>query len=320
MKRVYLLGCLLAMAAGSLSANPALTLSCSLNVTGLPGPFSGLGSVDGNGCFSTSFSTVPSLLSVNWGAPVTSGGLGAALLSTDHPPVVVTTPVPAAAKLTNGDPVTVTSTAGSITRVDDFAYKYTGTGWNSPSIVGLANFAGHFTSASASSPSSPDDALIEVTSGSMGISLLGHASPSVYGIWFEIASLGGTNSTFTASVQAFDSLGTPLGIYSLTEFPGTANYGSGGQCPGLATKDSITQLPTPAPCNDAPYVGFYDPQGRISSVYITVFSGGAPVGFAIDSLFVDEVQGVPEPAIPLLIGGGLAAMALYRRKRHARVG
>jgi hypothetical protein len=28
----------------------------------------------------------------------------------------------------------------------------------------------------------------------------------------------------------------------------------------------------------------------------------------------------PEPAIPLLIGTGLAALALYRRKRQSRVG
>jgi hypothetical protein len=76
------------------------------------------------------------------------------------------------------------------------------------------------------------------------------------------------------------------------------------------------------PCNDAPYVGFFDPQGRIGSVYISVFNVGSPtipIGFAIDSLYVDE-SSVPEPAIPLLIGTGLAAMALYRRKRHARVG
>jgi hypothetical protein len=33
-----------------------------------------------------------------------------------------------------------------------------------------------------------------------------------------------------------------------------------------------------------------------------------------------QEEGAPEPAIPLLIGTGLAAMAIYRRKRQSRVG
>ena len=72
------------------------------------------------------------------------------------------------------------------------------------------------------------------------------------------------------------------------------------------------------PCNDAPYVGFYDPEGRIRSIYVSVFNhnGTTPVGFAIDSLYLEPI---PEPAVPLMIGGGLAAMALYRRKRRSRV-
>jgi hypothetical protein len=72
-------------------------------------------------------------------------------------------------------------------------------------------------------------------------------------------------------------------------------------------------------------VGFYDPQGRITSIYISVFNPGSlstPIGFAIDSLKIDPLvpPPVPEPAMSLLIGGGLAAMALYRRRRRARVG
>ena len=65
---------------------------------------------------------------------------------------------------------------------------------------------------------------------------------------------------------------------------------------------------------------YYDPQGRIKSIYISVFNPSdlrTPIGFAIDSLTLQEI---PEPAMPLMIGGGLAALALYRRKRRSRVG
>jgi hypothetical protein len=67
-------------------------------------------------------------------------------------------------------------------------------------------------------------------------------------------------------------------------------------------------------------VGFYDPEGRIKSIYISVFDPSNlanPIGFAIDALQLDEV---PEPAMLLMIGGGLVAIALYGRKRRARSG
>jgi hypothetical protein len=100
--------------------------------------------------------------------------------------------------------------------------------------------------------------------------------------------------------------------------PGWAAVGTGGTCLSLYQGPSAA----PVPCNDAPYVGFYDPQGRISSIYISVFDPADtrfrnPLGFAIDSLYAQEA---PEPALPLMIGGGLAAIALYRRKRRSQVG
>jgi hypothetical protein len=130
-------------------------------------------------------------------------------------------------------------------------------------------------------------------------------------VWFEIASLSDSRNTlFVAGLQAFDSSGNSLGTYQLTE---TAN-GTGGICPSLGIRP-------PVPCNDAPYVGFYDPEGRISSIYISVFNPGnlsTPIGFAIDTLDIDPsaAQWVPEPAMPLMIGGGLAAIALLGRKRR----
>jgi hypothetical protein len=135
-----------------------------------------------------------------------------------------------------------------------------------------------------------------------------------FGVWFQISSLSGTNSLFVAEVQAFNSSGDPIGSYQLAE---SGSYGSGGQCLSLEANH-------PMPCDDAPYVGFYDPEGRISSIYISVFNAtvtgvptGSPIGFAIDSLYMDEV---PEPAMLLMIGSGLAAIGLYGRKRRAQSG
>jgi hypothetical protein len=173
----------------------------------------------------------------------------------------------------------------------------------------LASFPGHFSSASSESTSpTNNDKLLESSSGApLELTFL---SDPVYGVWFQIASILGTNSFFTAQVQAFDSSHHPIGSYQLTE---SGLSGTGGLCPSVAAN-------SPEPCSDAPYVGFYDPQGRISSIYISVFdpsSLSTPIGFAIDSLLVDPV---PEPAMLLMIGSGLAAMALYGRKRRARSG
>jgi hypothetical protein len=134
-------------------------------------------------------------------------------------------------------------------------------------------------------------------------------------VWFSISSLGGTNSLFVAEVQGYDSSGDLIGSYQLAE---SGPYGSGGQCLSLEANH-------PMACDDAPYVGFYDPEGRISSIYISVFNPGnlsAPIGFAIDTLEIDPFaeQGVPEPAVLLMSGSGLAAIALYSRKRRARWG
>jgi hypothetical protein len=318
MKHMCLVVSLLAMAAGSLYASP--TLAC----TGMTG-VSGLGAVGGNGCFTTNFANVTYLDSLNWGAPSSltgQSGLGSATPGYNSF-AATSTPVANRTALSNGDPVSVSLPGGAntaVTRVDDLAYVWEGstTEWSSAAYANVANFAGHFNSA-GSTTAPPGDALLKDSSGTpLELSLLGATGP-VLGIWFEIASLSGINSTFVADVQAFDKYGNPLGTYTLSE--GASGYGSGGTCPGLTIN---TETPTvPVPCNDAPYVGFYDPQGRISSVYVSVYNVGSPtvpIGFAIDSLYVDEGSSVPEPAIPLLIGTGLAAMALYRRKRHARVG
>jgi len=321
MKRVYLLVSLLAIVAGSVWANPALTLTCNLTVAGVS---VGSGVLGGNGCFQTTFINASAVDSLNWGASTMGSGqsgFGAAIYNSS---TFATYGVPnqfdqsgGAATRTataNNDQVAISTGSLGVSRVDDLAMFYEGpqTGWANADQTNIAYFGGHFNSNSVASTTVPDgDALIEDTSGApLELSLLGSAP--VVGIWFEIASLSGTNSTFVAEVQAYDKNGVSIGSYTLTE---GGSYGSGGACNSL-----IAIYPaTPVPCNDSPYVGFYDPEERISSVYISVFNPGSlgtPIGFAIDSLWLDET---PEPAVPLLVGCGLAALALYSRKRRARV-
>jgi hypothetical protein len=206
-----------------------------------------------------------------------------------------------------------------VTRVDDFKeeYSHTSNSWVNPGTGGtpnLAGFAGHFNSASGTPPvgAPAGDHLLEANPGTLELTFLN----PVFGVWFEIAnvSVTSTNTLFFAEVQAVDSSGHSLGTYKLLE---TAN-GTGGLCSTLSGR-------TPTPCNDAPYIGFYDPEAQIKSIYITVYSGasgglatgtpiGSPLGFAIDTLLVDPT---PEPVAPFMIGGGLAAIALFGRKRWA---
>jgi hypothetical protein len=317
MRCVCLLGGLMAIVAGNLGAINVLTLSCSLNVIGSAGPFSGTGSVDGNGCFATSFGNITTLGALDWGAPAAGSGPSALGAATMLPPgsngyaLTATTPLANRTATVNNHQVGIQLAPGgadaSVTRVDDMAMVWNGSSWVNPGFANVASFAGHFNSASSTS-SAPGDHLLKDTTGTP-LELTFLTEPA-HGVWFRIASLAGTNSLFVAKVQGFDAGGHALGSYTLTE---GGSYGSGGTC------TSLSSYP-PVPCNDAPYVGFYDPLGRISSIYVSVFDPGnlnVPIGFAIDSLFIEDA---PEPAVPLMVGGGLAAIALFRRRRRSQVG
>ena len=307
----------LAATAGNLCASGTLTLTC--NLTGVSEPGGVLGS---NGCFQTSFINANVSDSLNWGAPYADSGLsglGAATLGNNFP-VSTTTPVANLTATADNNQVAIQLAPGyaggavGLTRVDDTAEVWSGLSWVLPAAKNIASFQGHFDSNSVPSTEVPaGDALLKDTSGApLELSFL---DQSVSGVWLQIASLTGTNSLFVAQVQAFNG-SILLGTYTLTE---SGAYGSGGKCTTLL----VSPQGAPVPCNDAPYVGFYDPQGRITSIYISVFNPGSlgtPIGFAINSLQIDPLvpPPVPEPAMPLMIGGGLAAMALYRRKRRAR--
>jgi hypothetical protein len=149
------------------------------------------------------------------------------------------------------------------------------------------------------------DHLLELgTGGPLELSFGGN---NVLGVWLEISALTNlANGNFDATIEAVDGSNHSLGTYNIVA------GGSGGVCGSVNTW--ILHNP-PTPCNDAPEIGFYDPQGRIKSIYISAYDlSGNRIGFLIDSLAISEV---PEPAMPLMIGGALAAMALYRRKRRS---
>ena len=304
MRRLCLLGSLLAVAAGNLCAVNVMNLTCSS--TGMTVP---VGPTDSYGCFQTSFINATALDSLDWGAPTAASGLsglGAATLGSSF-----TEPVGSRTATSGDDTVGITGPA-AVSRVDNFDVVWNGVSWVSPGFGGVAaGFAGHFNANTAQNTTATGDHLLKDTSGTpLELTFL---TESMDGVWFRIASLAGTNSLFVATVQGYDARHNLLGSYTLTE---GGSYGSGGTC------TSLYQGPTaaPVPCNDAPYVGFYDPQGRISSIYVSVFDPGnlnVPIGFAIDSLLIEDA---PEPAVPLMIGGGLAALALYRRKRRSQVG
>jgi hypothetical protein len=312
-RRVCLLAGLLA-AAGNLCASTYL--NCAL---------SGLASVPtgatSGGCWTNTFINATVNDSLDWGAPTTSGGLGAARSGNSFP---VSTAFGVNAGTSEGFAVdlqlapTYAGAAGAVVRADDSALVWAAhptvgpARWVIPGSQGtpsnLALYAGHFDSAAGSLPSGSGyglpygDHLVQLQNG--GPLELTFLARPVLGVWFQISSMAGISSDFDATVEAFDSSGNVLGTYSIQA------GGSGGQCASLSHNP-------PTPCNDAPYVGFYDPEGNIHSIYISVTDTSPNhnlIGFSIDSLMVDEV---PEPSIPLMICGGLAAFSLWRRWRRA---
>jgi hypothetical protein len=322
MRRVCLLAGLLAAAAGDLCASSFLNCALSGLATGVIIPTGATSS----GCWTSTFINATVNDSLDWGAPTTSGGLGAAVTPGNTFPV--STSLAVDARTTDGFGVGLqlapdySGTAGSLVRADNAALVWAShptvgpARWVIPGSQGtpsnLALFAGNFN---APGPTGPPvqgasygypygDHLVELQNG--GPLELTFLNQGVLGVWFEISSLEGIDSNFDASVEAFDSSGNVLGTYSIQA------GGSGGQCLSLSSNP-------PTPCNDAPYVGFYDPEGRIHSIYISVFdpSSNNLIGFAIDTLMVDEV---PEPSMPLLVGSGLAAFSLWRRWRRKRQG
>ena len=331
MRAVYLIAGLLA-AAGNLCASATLNCALSGLATGVVVPTAFTNS--STGCWSTTsagFINATYNDSLSWGAPTTQGGLGTATLGNKLP---VTTSGGVTATTQQGFGVGLqlapnySGASGYLVREDNAAYVWSSSlsRWLNQGIPNVTPSLqldpGHFNAPGPTGPSvagagygSPyGDQLVELPNG--GPLELTFLNQGVFGVWFRISSQSGlVNTSFGASVEAFDSSGNVLGTYSINA------GGSGGQCgapaAGAQPATGLFVQTGPVPCNDAPYVGFYDPQGRIKSIYISVTDptqNNNLIGFAIDSLTVDEV---PEPSIPLMIGGGLAAFFLWKRWRRA---
>jgi len=203
---------------------------------------------------------------------------------------------------TSNDGVNITlSSAGLLQRAQNTVFAWDGSEWTLPDFVAneqVNTFQGNF-----GAPSSPTSAP------AMGDALIGVVGPSSLTINFSAPVLSAgfmisskTLANFTATLQAYDSSGNLLGIYSIV-----AN-GLGGVCAGLGNLN-----PNPQPCNDAPFIGFIGQnlQSQISSI---VVSTNDTNGMFLDTFFIQDSQAVPEPSVIFLMGGGLCVIGLLRRR------
>jgi hypothetical protein len=123
---------------------------------------------------------------------------------------------------------------------------------------------------------------------------LAFSSP-IWGLGMQIQS--DSYGAFSAIIEAFDSLGNPLG--SVTRTDGNS---------------------TDASDDSAIFMGLLSDSGNVSRVRISVPTAtGAPNDFAISGPQIQSTGAeVPEPASVLLFGSGsLALMAFARRRRSA---
>jgi hypothetical protein len=262
---------------------------------------------------------------VNWGAPVSAGGLGQAL----DPPPNLGQPAMVTASYSNGLPTGEAIEVNSnmtLERFDNTTYAWDATlnEWVSPTLVefgtgsseSINTFAGQFDAPDLETSSAPygpnnlqnpfgDNLLGAVpTAPSSNAEMIFTFTQPLYGVAFEVSSA--KNANFIATLDAYNSTGGLIGVYQVS---GT---GDGGICATLNNSAG------PVPCNDAPVIEFYDPEGKIASVILTVNDTS---GLLVDSLSLDSgtLTGTPESNTAPLIGIGLIVLALAaKRTSHWR--
>jgi hypothetical protein len=234
---------------------------------------------------------------------------------------VVNGPLTASA---NGNDFTLTSN-DQFEGVDNTALAWNGAIWAPAGFVTTdSTFAGHFNSSTTPSGPFPEP--------TFGDNLLGVLTPNgdstgnpqltlsfaqtINYIQFQVTArtgiqgtdpITGENTNFTATLVAYDSSGNVIGTYQV------ADQGTGGTCAGLSNGSG------PQPCNDAPFVQFYDPLDRIKSVQLSMDD---PTGLFIDTLRVGGIPrppplvegSVPEPSSFVMFGVGMLAL-LWAAKR-----
>jgi hypothetical protein len=204
-----------------------------------------------------------------------------------------------------GDSFALTSNS-DFEGLDNTALAWNGASWVPAFLVtSAATFAGHFNSETTPSGPPPEGLLGDNLLGAVAAPGTSNANTTVTltfahtlsFVEFQVSSLQGTNSNFTAELIAFDSGGHILGTYQVADTAG------GGQCPGLGNGAG------PQPCNDAPFVQFYDPEDNIASVELIM---NDPAGAVLDTL---EVSGaVPEPSSAALFAIG-SLLVFFAAKR-----
>jgi hypothetical protein len=254
---------------------------------------------------------------MNWGAPTSSGGLAEATTGRYQVDNVT-------AQNLNGtesnDSIVVSSPLSSgalLEREDNTVYGWdsTNNSWQIPSSFmyeTIHTFAGNFNAPSYPTSTAPygpnnypyqfgDPLLGDVpsagSSATTNPTVTMKFADSLYGIAFEVSSASAQN--FIATLDAYDVSGNLIGVYQVN------STGTGGTCAGLSTLS-----PNPTPCNDAATIEFYDPQGRIKSVALTVNDTS---GLFIDTLELATIS-TPEPDTAPLIGIGLIVLAMVAKR------
>jgi hypothetical protein len=210
----------------------------------------------------------------------------------------------------NGDSFAVTSNS-DFEGLDNTALAWNGSSWVPAFLVTTAaTFAGHFDSETTVNGPPPEGLLGDNLLGAIAAPGTTNANTTVTltfaqtlsFVEFQVSNIEGTNSNFTAELIAYDSNGNILGTYQI------ADTGGGGQCPGLAIGAG------PQPCNDAPFVQFYNPEDNIASVELIM---NDTTGALLDTL---EVAGgpVPEPSSSALLAIGILLVAWAARRDRLR--
>jgi hypothetical protein len=280
-------------------------------------------------CFTaTSFSGLDTL---DWGAPVSAtgqSGFGEALSGNVHLNAAAS---PWDARSVDGNGVHVSLVNPSLTdigRMDNTFWAAIPAGWNFANTISqlqyhsnIDTYAGHFTAPTAipqTGYSGYGSHLIgqtDDTGVANGVGLMKFVfDDPISAAGFRISSTMGTNSSFGAMIEAYDSLDRLVGWYQIVA------GGSGGICTLVTSFDAQGN---PGSCNDAPWIGF---SGLSGVKYFTVDAfkladdrlTNEEVGFLVDQLAITGYVAVqtPEPALLLLTGGVLVGLVSLARKRQ----
>jgi len=278
-------------------------VGCTLNAT----------SLNLNQCYSSNtFFTTP--LTLDWGT-----AFGAANATSSNPHDLNTQ----GAWATNLAGVNVSVTMGSdyssssgagpkLARIDNEAYLWDPSRnmWvvpqfsANPSIHTEMTFDGHFNAPSQAQNWGTGDRLLETYNG-VGSDVITF-SQGIYAAGLRLSTQSfGFNSNFDATIKAYDKFSNLLGTYVINA------QGVGGECQTISNN-------APTPCNDAPFIGIRAAGGlasqQIYKIVITATTNGSLDSLLLGSLQFDEYAPAPEPAEVFLVGTGLLALCLSRRK------